>query len=100
MPSAERCKKALQEDNPALYAQIYEPRTLQAVETDTLTKDLSEKLQVIDEAGKQQEEASPSEIAVNGEDKKHQSRGGKGLVRDNYTVLEKEAAKRAVILEH
>jgi hypothetical protein len=31
-------------------------------------------------------------------DKKHQTRGGKGLVRDESLKLDKEAAKRAVLL--
>lgn len=43
------------------------------------------------------EAAAPSESAEDSE-KKHQSRGGKGLIRDESAKLDKEAQKRAVLV--
>lgn len=90
-PSAERCKRALQQDNAALYARLHEPSSLDA--------ELAEKLQITGEPATAQKEAAAdadAEAADAGDDRKHQSRGGKGLIRDESALQDKEAAKRAV----
>lgn len=59
---------------------------------DALAADVTDKLKV--------SEISESDAAAAAEEaeKKHQSRGGKGLVRDESVKLDKEALKRAVSL--
>lgn len=76
----------MQKDNPDLYTELYEPKP---VEVDALAADVTDKLKV--------SEISESDAAAAEEaEKKHQSRGGKGLVRDESVKLDKEALKRAV----
>lgn len=105
-PSAERCKKALAHDNPELYAKIYgsstesasrdqnPPASISTSEAvgEALASEVDEKLHIAGDS------APPPVVAEATEDtdKKHQSRGGRGLQRDESAKLDKEAQKRAV----
>lgn len=85
----------LEKENPELYTKIYEPQKL----VESLAAEVNDKLSLT-------EESASAVPAVSGEtegsetpeeaEKKHQSRGGKGLVRDESAKLDKEALKRAV----
>ena len=88
----------MEKENPDLYKKIYEPNTV----VDTLAAEVGEKLNLVENENKSEikdSSASPSAgeetIGEDGE-KKHQSRGGKGLIRDESIKLDKEAQKRAV----
>lgn len=82
----------MEKENPDLYKKIYEPKV------DTLVAEVTEKLNLSPAAAVEGTEAqSPSESPADEEgEKKHQSRGGKGLIRDESAKLDKEAQKRAV----
>lgn len=76
-----------------MYRQIYEKESataqpVVASQEQVLTEEVAEKLNL---------ESSSAE-AEGSEEKKHQSRGGKGLQRDEGAKLDKEALKRAVSL--
>lgn len=92
-PSAERCKKALSHDNPDLYAKIYEPEAAAAAAAAALVTEVNDKLKLTGEVEKT--DAASLEDSEDTE-KKHQSRGGKGLLRDESVKLDKEALKLAV----
>lgn len=74
-----------------MYRQIYEKESKSAEgavasQEQVLSDEVAEKLNL---------ESAPVE-GENSEEKKHQSRGGKGLQRDEGAKLDKEALKRAV----
>lgn len=84
--------KSVNRRDAALYAKIHEPKTVAATSTiEILTLEVSDKLNL---ESKTETAASPS---AEDSEKKHQSRGGKGLVRDESVKLDKEALKRSVI---
>lgn len=79
-------------DNPDLYSELYEPKIVEA-----LTAELSEKLNFSIDGSKSNISAVTSaEETPEEAEKKRQSRGGKGLIRDESVKLDKEAQKRAV----
>lgn len=92
----------MEKDNPDLYKKLFEPKPKTIVEA--LTAEVAEKLNLAGDESAGLNAASGAAAAADeadesiGEDgeKKHQSRGGKGLVRDESAKLDKEAQKRAV----
>lgn len=81
----------LEKENPDLYTKIHEPEKL----VEKLAETVSEKLSLTGEAAADSEEKT--EETSEDAEKKHQSRGGKGLMRDESAKLDKEALKRSVI---
>lgn len=84
----------MEKENPDLYKKIYEPKV------DTLVAEVNEKLNLSPAAaaaveGTEAQSSADSPADEEGE-KKHQSRGGKGLIRDESAKLDKEAQQRAV----
>jgi len=92
----------LEKENPDLYKKIFEPKAA----VDALATEVAKKLNLAAGEGNVGAKESPATLAAGvadaedtiGEDgeKKHQSRGGKGLVRDESAKLDKEAQKRTV----
>lgn len=84
----------MEKDNPDLYKKLYEPIT----SVETLTTEVTEKMNLSEAASASADAsaADATEESAEGDEKKHQSRGGKGLLRDESVKLDKEALKRAV----
>lgn len=85
----------LEKENPDLYKKIYEPEKL----IEKLAENVSENLTLNENISDAVVSEGKTETEETSEDaeKKHQSRGGKGLIRDESVKLDKEAQKRAVI---
>ena len=83
----------MEKENPDLYTKLYEPEKLVA----SLAESVSEKLNLTESADANAEaEGKTTEETAEEAEKKHQTRGGKGLIRDESSKLDKEALKRSV----
>ena len=92
----------MEKDDPDLFKKIYEPKP----KIDILVTEVTQKLNLVEENETEAPNATALAIPVasevtagtTGEDgeKKHQSRGGKGLIKDESAKLDKEAQNRAV----
>ncbi len=86
-------------DEPELYRQLYETGSLvEAAKTEAAQESADKATEPVQELTATVAEKLNLEVenAATGDDKKHQSRGGKGLQRDEGAKLDKEAQKRAV----
>lgn len=89
----------LEKENPDLYTKIYEPEKL----VQKLAEDVSEQLNLTETSIDAAIPVTDTQVKVETEEtaeeaeKKHQSRGGKGLIRDESAKLDKELLKRSVI---
>ena len=92
----------MEKDDPELFKKIYEPKP----KIDILVTEVTQKLNLVEENETEAPNATAPAIPVasevtagtTGEDgeKKRQSRGGKGLIKDESAKLDKEAQNRAV----
>jgi len=83
----------LEKENPDLYTKIYEPEKL----VQKLAEAVSEKLNLTEASIDADIPVAETEETAEEVEKKRQTRGGKGLIRDESAKLDKEALKRSVI---
>lgn len=86
----------LEKENPDLYLKIYEPEKLVQNIAELNLSDTATSAAAAGEVTPAVIEKAETEETAEDSEKKHQTRGGKGLLRDESVKLDKEALKRSV----